>query len=96
MWYFGLSFLLFVVVLAAALLAAQPLFVQYVESYAVRVRPRKAEVELAGIQPRSSSILLFCRLTGDAALRILPGIVDSRTQSLLLSANYRSQAHLAT
>ncbi len=53
MWYFSLSFLLFTVVLAAALLAAQPLFVQYVESYAVRVRPRRAEVELPGIFNRA-------------------------------------------
>ncbi|CAN5334531.1 hypothetical protein BH10CYA1_BH10CYA1_15690 [soil metagenome] len=96
MWYFSLSFLLFAVVLAAALLAAQPLFVQYVESYAVRVRPRKAEIELAGIEPASSTILMFCQLTGDATLRVLPGIVDARSQSLLLTANYRSQAHLAT
>jgi tight adherence protein C len=96
MWYFSLNFLLFAVVLAAALLAAQPLFVQYVESYAVRVRPRRAEIDLAGIQPSSSTILTFCRLIGDSTLRVLPGIVDARTQSLLLTANYRSQAHLST
>lgn len=96
MWYFSLSFLLFAVVLAAALLAAQPLFVQYVESYAVRVRPRKAAVELAAIQPKDSTILLFCRAVGDTTLRAFPAIMDSRTQTLLIVANYRSDAHLAT
>ncbi len=96
MWYFSLSFLLFAVVLAAALLAAQPLFTRYVESYAVRVRPRKADVELAGTRPRSSTILLFCRGIGEVALQTFPSIVDGRTQSLMLTANYRSQAHLAT
>jgi len=96
MWYFSLSFLLFAVVLAAALLAVQPLFVQYVESYAVRVRPRRAAVELATIQPKDSTILLFCRAIGDATLRAFPAVMDARTLALLTVANYRSEAHLAT
>ncbi|HEY9731527.1 MAG TPA: type II secretion system F family protein [Drouetiella sp.] len=96
MWYFSLSFLLFAVVLAAALLAAQPLFVRYVESYAVRVRPRKVDAELAGVQPRNSKMLLVFQGIGDSTLRMFPSLVDEGTQSLLLTANYRSQAHLAT
>lgn len=95
MWYFSLSFLLFAVIMAAALLAAQPLFVQYVESYAVRVRPRKAEVELACLQPRSSSFLLFCRGVGEVTLRTFPALVDARTQALMIVACYRTEAHLS-
>jgi tight adherence protein C len=96
MWYVGVNLLLFVTVLGAALLAAQPYFTQYVESYAVRTRPRKVVAEPSTIQPHNSNILLLCKLIGESALRILPGIVDKRTQELLTIANYRSEAHLAT
>lgn len=96
MWYVSLNILLFAVILAAALLAAQPLFAQYVESYAVRVRPRKAEVDPLYVQPRHSYILSGLQALGDCALRAFPNIVDARTQILLLTANYRSEAHLAT
>jgi len=96
MWYLVIIVLLFITVLGAALLAAQPYFTQYVESYAVRTRPRKAVAELSTIQPHDSNILLLCKSVGGLALRILPGIVDKRTQELLTVANYRSEAHLAT
>ncbi len=95
MWIIGMNLLVFITVLGAALFLAQPYFAQYVESYAVRTRPRKVKAELTVIQPHSSDILFLCKIIGEFALRVLPGIVDKRTQELLAFANYRSEAHLA-
>jgi pilus assembly protein TadC len=95
MWMLGMNLLVFITVLGAALFLAQPYFTQYVESYAVRTRPRKAKAELTAIQPQNSDILFLCKIVGEFALRVLPGIVDKRTQELLAFANYRSEAHLA-
>ena len=76
----------------------QPVFTQYVDTYAVRVRPRKEKVgeSEAADQPKDSSILLFPennrRSCSERVARILPTNVQSQ---LLMMSNHRTQAHLA-
>jgi tight adherence protein C len=92
-----IGLLVFVVVLGAGLLFMQPVFTQYVDTYAVRVRPRKEKVgeSEAADQPKDSSILLFLKTIGEVVLNVLPGLADKRTVALLMMSNYRTQAHLA-
>lgn len=92
-----IGLLVFVVVLGAGLLFMQPVFTQYVDTYAVRVRPRKEKVgeSEAADQPKDSSILLFLKTIGEVVLNVLPGLADKRTVQLLMMSNYRTQAHLA-
>lgn len=92
-----IGLLVFVVVLGAGLLFMQPVFTQYVDTYAVRVRPRKEKVgeSEAADQPKDSSVLLFLKTVGEVVLNVLPGLADKRTVQLLMMSNYRTQAHLA-
>jgi tight adherence protein C len=92
-----IGLLVFVVVLGAGLLFMQPVFTQYVDTYAVRVRPRKEKVgeSEAADQPKDSSLLLFLKTIGEVVLNVLPGLADKRTVQLLMMSNYRTQAHLA-
>src|ERR1700679_4397913 len=85
----------FGVVVGAGLLLMQPVFTQYVDTYAVRVRPRKEKEEAVGEQPKDSTLLIICRTCGEIVLSILPGLADKRTVQLLTQGNYRTQAHLA-
>lgn len=91
---FVIGMLVFVTTLGVALFLTQPLFTQYVESYAVRVRPRKEVPELTDLQPRSSTLLKLCATIGEIALDFLPGIVDKQTLQLLVIAII-SSSHLA-
>jgi tight adherence protein C len=90
-----IGLLVFVVVLGAGLLLMQPVFTQYVDTYAVRVRPRKEKDESSADQPKDSGLLLFLRSIGEVVLSVLPGLADKRSLQLLMMANYRSQSHLA-
>src|ERR1700733_6330086 len=90
-----IGLLVFVVVMGAGLLFMQPVFTQYVDTYAVRVRPRKEKEEVAADQPKDSSVLLFLKTIGEVVLSVLPGLADKRTLQLLMMANYRTQSHLA-
>jgi tight adherence protein C len=90
-----LAILTFGVVVGAGLLLMQPVFTQYVDTYAVRVRPRKEKDEAIGEQPKDSTLLIVCRTVGELVLSVLPGLADKRTVQLLTHANYRTQAHLA-
>jgi tight adherence protein C len=90
-----LGVLTFVVVVGAGVLLMQPVFTQYVDTYAVRVRPRKEKEETVGEQPKDSTLLVICRTIGDLVLSVLPGLADKRTVQLLVMGNYRTQAHLA-
>ena len=92
-----IGLLVFVVVLGAGLLFMQPVFTQYVDTYAVRVRPRKEKTgeSEAADQPKDSSVLLFLKTIGEVVLNVLPGLADKRTVGLLMMSNYRTQAHLA-
>jgi len=92
---FMLAMLTFGVVVGAGLLLMQPVFTQYVDTYAVRVRPRKEKEQTVGDQPKDSTLLIVCRTFGEIVLSVLPGLADKRTVELLTQANYRTQAHLA-
>jgi tight adherence protein C len=92
---FVLGLMTFVVVIGAGLLLMQPVFTQYVDTYAVRVRPRKEKEDTAADQPKDSTLLILCRTIGELVLSVLPGLADKRTVQLLTQANYRTQAHLA-
>src|ERR1700722_11075124 len=92
---FVLAMLTFSVVVGAGLLLMQPVFTQYVDTYAVRVRPRKEKEDTAADQPKDSTLLIVCRTIGELILSVLPGLADRRTIQLLTHANHRTQAHLA-
>jgi tight adherence protein C len=91
-----LGILTFVVVIGFGLVLMQPVFAQYVDTYAVRVRPRKEKGdELAQEQPHNDTMLLFLRTVGELVLSVMPGLADKRTVQLLMMGNYRTPAHLA-
>src|ERR1700729_3264721 len=92
---FVLAMLTFSVVVGAGLLLMQPVFTQYVDTYAVRVRPRKEKEDTAADQPKDSALLALLKTIGEIVLSVLPGLADKRTLQLLMQANYRTQAHLA-
>lgn len=72
----------------------QPLIAQYVDHYAVLVRPRKAP-ETTTPEVQNSSVLLAFKLIGEVSLTTIPSIADAKTIQLLTIANYRTPAHLA-
>jgi tight adherence protein C len=91
---FIIAMLTFSTVVGAGFLLMQPALTQYVDVYAVRVRPRKEQIDPAS-QPKDSMVLLMLKALGVLVLRVLPGLADRRTIALLMEANYRTQAHLA-
>ncbi len=67
------------------------------DQYGVRVRPRKVNNEPAEMQKQKDSALLkLLKAVGDAVLTTFPQVVDERSKTLLIHANYRTQDHLAT
>jgi tight adherence protein C len=92
---FLIASLVFGFVLGAGLLVMRPVFTQYMDTYAVRVRPRKEKDETIGEAPKDSMLLVVCRTVGEVVLSVLPGLADKRTVQLLVQGNYRTQAHLA-
>ena len=89
-----ICFLVFITVLCIARLITQPLIAQYVNHYAVLVRPRKVpEAITPAVQ--DSSVLLAFKLIGEVSLTTIPSIADAKTIQLLTIANYRTPAHLA-
>jgi tight adherence protein C len=88
--------LTFTVVIAVGLLALQPVFTQYVDTYAVRVRSRKQTTEgTAAETPKESAILTTCQSVGELVLSVLPNLADKRTVALLQQGSYRTPQHLA-
>src|SRR6185369_11051217 len=87
--------LIFFVVIGVGVLAMQPVFTQYVDAYAVRVRPRKQDDEAAGEAPAESALLITMRTIGELVLSLMPALADKRTMQLLQAGNYRTTAHLA-
>jgi len=87
--------LTFVVIVGFGLLLMQPVFAQYVDTYAVRVRPRKEKEESVADQPHDSALLVLLRTIGELVLSVMPTLADKRTVQLLTEANYRTPAHLA-
>jgi tight adherence protein C len=89
-----ICFFVFVTVLCIASLITQPLIAQYVDHYAVLIRPRKLP-EATTPQVQDSSVLLAFKLIGEISLTTIPSIADAKTIQLLTIANYRTPAHLA-
>lgn len=77
------------------ILVMQPLFTQYVDQYAVRVRPRDKDDMVAADKPKDSTITTVCRTIGELVLSVLPAVADKRTVQLLTMGNYRTPQHLA-
>lgn len=92
---FFVGLLTFLGVAGAGLLLMRPVFAQYVDSYAVRVRPRKASHDSAAEKPQNSALLALMRTIGELVLSVMPALADRRTAQLLMEANYRTPAHLA-
>jgi tight adherence protein C len=93
---FMVAVLTFTAVIAVGLLALQPVFTQYVDTYAVRVRARKqGSDESAAEAPKESAIMTACQAVGELILSILPNLADKRTVQLLQQGNYRTPQHLA-
>lgn len=92
---FVVGMLTFVVIVGFGLLLMQPVFAQYVDTYAVRVRPRKEKEESVADQPHDSALLVLLRTIGELVLSVMPTLADKRTVQLLTEANYRTPAHLA-
>lgn len=91
---FLICMFVFITVLCIAGLISQPLIAQYVNHYAVLVRPRKAP-EPTAPDVQDSSVLLMFKLVGELFLNSIPSIADQRTIQLLTITNYRTPAHLA-
>ena len=90
-----LAVFVFALVAGAGLLAVQPVIAQHMDTYAIRVRPRKEIGEDASEQPKDSALLAVLKMVGETVLSVLPGLADLRTVNLLQQGNYRTQAHLA-
>lgn len=89
-----ICFFVFITVLCIASLITQPLIAQYVDHYAVLVRPRKVP-ETTSPEVQDSSVLVAFKLIGEVSLTTIPSIADAKTIQLLTIANYRTPAHLA-
>jgi Flp pilus assembly protein TadB len=90
-----LAVLVFALVAGGGLLAVQPVISQHMDTYAIRVRPRKEVVDDACEQPKDSTLLAVLGTLGETVLAVLPGLADLRTVNLLQQGNYRTQTHLA-
>ncbi len=85
----------FAFVLVLGLFVMQPVFTQYVDTYAVRLRPRREKEETSAERPHESTILTLSRTVGEVVLSLMPALADKRTVQLLNEANYRTPHHLA-
>jgi len=92
---FLVAVLTFTLVIGIGILALQPVFTQYVDTYAVRVRARKAKPDSAAEAPKESVILSLAKYLGELLLSVLPMLADKRTTVLLMQGNYRTPEHLA-
>lgn len=92
---FLVAVLVFTGVVAVGLLCLQPVFTQYVDTYAVRVRSRKQAEGTAAEAPKESALLTTCQSVGELLLSVVPALADKRTTTLLAQGNYRTPQHLA-
>ncbi|MBP7864052.1 type II secretion system F family protein [bacterium] len=90
-----IAILTFAVCLGAGLLILRPVLGIYVDSYAVRVKPKKESEETAAEKPKDSALLALCKTIGELVLSVMPAVADKRTVELLIQANYRTPDHLA-
>ncbi|HEY9785973.1 MAG TPA: type II secretion system F family protein [Candidatus Obscuribacterales bacterium] len=77
------------------ILVMQPLFTQYVDQYAVRVRGKNKDDLTAADKPKDSTITTILKTVGELVLSVLPAVADKRTVTLLTQGNYRTPQHLA-
>ncbi len=90
-----ISVLTFAAVVGLGVLLLRPVFGQYIDKYAVRIRPRKrGQTGDSAEKPRESALLKLCQVVGEGLLQALPKLADERTLTLLKHANYRSKEHL--
>lgn len=89
------GFFTFLGITGFALLLMRPVFAQYIDSYAVRVRPRKTNRSNSAEQPHDSALLNLMRTVGELVLSMMPALADRRTIKYLTEANYRTPSHLA-
>jgi len=87
--------LVFLGVIVALFLLLRPIFSQYLDAYAVRIRPRKTSQDTAANKPSESALLSLMRTIGELILSLLPALADRRTVELLMHANYRTPSHMA-
>ncbi|MBX9690005.1 MAG: type II secretion system F family protein [Candidatus Obscuribacterales bacterium] len=67
------------------------------DQYGVRVRPRKRVEEPSEAQQQKESVINNgLKALGEAVVTTFPQVADERTKTLLIHANYRTPAHLAT
>jgi len=92
---FLVGLLTFFGVTGFGLLLLRPVFAQYVDSYAVRVRPRRQTEDSSAEKPHDSALLSLMRTVGELVLSLMPALADRRTVQLLTEANYRTPSHLA-
>jgi tight adherence protein C len=92
---FVVGVLTFLGVGGALILLMRPVFAQYVDSYAVRVRPRRAVQDSSAGKPKESALLTLMRTTGELVLGLMPALADRRTTELLTQANYRTPQHMS-
>lgn len=90
-----ISILTFCGVIVLGLFMLRPVMGIYVDSYAVRLRPKKENEETAADKPKDSALLTLCRTVGELVLSVMPALADKRTVELLTQANYRTPQHLA-
>ncbi len=90
-----IAILTFAVCLGAGLLILRPVLGIYVDSYAVRVKPKKESDETAADKPKDSALLMLCKTVGELVLSVMPAVADKRSVDLLTQANYRTPDHLA-
>jgi tight adherence protein C len=90
------AILTFVVVVLVGAVVYMPAYREHVDTYGVRIRPRKKIDDTAAEAPKDSILLVVCKAVGEAALGVMPGLMDKRTSELLMHAAYRSPAHVAT
>lgn len=89
------SLILFSAIVSLVVLLFKPVITRYVDAYAVRVRAQKSIRKMAAAEPRQSMLLALCKRIGNLVLNFSPYLVDNRTATLLIQANYRTPDHLA-
>lgn len=91
-WLIGLLVFIGVVMLCSVIYL--PALQLNLDSYGVRIRPRKKIPEVESEQPRESALLKLCQTVGEQVLKHFPNLADDKSKTYLMHANYRTQQHL--
>lgn len=91
------AFMTFGAVFLGLLILYMPIMQMNIDQYGVRVRPRKKIAEPSEAQKqKESAIASTLKQVGEMVISTFPQVVDERTKTLLMHANYRTAGHLAT